>query len=136
MNILAISFIQFFAYLSYMFIILYILYVCTFAKLFLPIYMFVMFIYYFVDMCWHVFLYGHAKWNKIGLVAAHKGNVKSDFAWPCEIFAQSCATLQEDENEADGLSTSHHHAKLLGARAKCIFSICCFKFSIFVQFLS
>ena len=45
-----------------------------------------------------------------------------DFAWPCEIFAQSCETLQEDENNAKGSSTSHHCAKLLGFMRKCIFS--------------
>ena len=67
------------------------------------------------------FSHSHAKWNRVGLAAAHKGNVKSDFAWPCEIFAQSCETLQQDENAVDGFSTSHHHAKLLGARAKMYF---------------
>ena len=67
------------------------------------------------------FSHGHAKWNRIGLAAAHKGNVKSGFALPCEIFAQSCKMLQQDENAVDGFSTSHHHAKLLGAHAKMYF---------------
>ena len=49
----------------------------------------------------------------------HQGKLwQSDFAWPCEIFAQSCETLQKNEIEAYGFSTSHHHARLLGARAK------------------
>ena len=43
-------------------------------------------------------------------------------SWPCEIFAQSCKTLKEDENNADGSSTLHHRAKLLGLVRKCIFS--------------
>ena len=47
--------------------------------------------------------------------------LKSDFAWPCEIFAQSCEMLQQDENAADGFSNSHHHAKLLRLVRKCIF---------------
>ena len=55
------------------------------------------------------------------MAAAHKGNVKSDFALPCKIFAQSCETLQQDENAIDGFSTSHHHAKLL-SHAKMYFS--------------
>ena len=41
-----------------------------------------------------------------------------NFAWPCEIFAQSCETLQKNEIEVDGFSTSHHHARSLRARAK------------------
>ena len=65
----------------------------------------------------------HAKWNRIDLVVADKGNVKSGFAWPCEIFAQSWEKLQQDENNADRSSTSHHRAKLLGLTRKCIFSI-------------
>ena len=48
--------------------------------------------------------------------------MKTDFAWPCKIFAQSCKMLKEDENNADGSSTLHHHAKLLGLVRKCIFS--------------
>ena len=67
---------------------------------------------------WH----SYVKWNRVGLATTHKGNVKSDFAWPCEIFAQSCETLQQDKNAADGFPISHHHAKLLRLVRKCIFS--------------
>ena len=49
----------------------------------------------------------------------HQGKLwESDFAWPCGIFAQSCETLQKNEIEVVGFSTSHHHARSLGARAK------------------
>ena len=51
-----------------------------------------------------------------------KGKVKSNFAWPCKIFAQSCETLQEDKNNVDGFSTSHHRTKLMRLMRKCIFS--------------
>ena len=51
-----------------------------------------------------------------------KGKVRSNFSWPCEIFAQSCEMLQEDENNADRSSTLHHRAKLLWLMRKCIFS--------------
>ncbi|RVW88110.1 Retrovirus-related Pol polyprotein from transposon RE1 [Vitis vinifera] len=34
------------------------------------------------------------------------------------VVHQSCETLQKNEIEADGFSTSHHHARSLGARAK------------------
>ena len=44
------------------------------------------------------------------------GEVKTD-------FAQSCETLQEDENGADGFSTSHNRAKLLELVQNCLFSI-------------
>ena len=40
------------------------------------------------------------------------GEVKTD-------FAQSCETLQEDENGADGFSTSHNRAKLLELVRNC-----------------
>ena len=56
-------------------------------------------------------LHSHAKWTKTYFFYCNsKGNLKADFAWPCEIFAQSCETLQQNENAANGLSTSHHHA--------------------------
>ena len=51
-----------------------------------------------------------------------KGKVKSSFAWPCEIFAQSCEMLQEDENNADAFSILHNHVNLLGLVRNHIFS--------------
>ena len=59
-----------------------------------------------------------------------------NFTWPCEMkqnefwlqhtkrkVRSNFETLQEDENNADRSSTSHHRAKLLGLTRKCIFSI-------------
>ena len=48
--------------------------------------------------------------------------LKTDFAWPCEKFAQSCEMLKEDENGADELSTLHNCTKLLELMRNCIFS--------------
>ena len=48
-----------------------------------------------------------------------KGNLKADFAWPCENFAQSCEMLQEGEIGADAFFTSHNHAKLLKLVRNC-----------------
>ena len=56
------------------------------------------------------------------MAAAHKGNVKSDFALPCEIFAQSCETFQQDENAVDGFSTSHHQRNCWGSCENVFFS--------------
>ena len=67
--------------------------------------------------------HSHVKWNRMGFgYSILREKWKSNFAWPCKIFAQSCETLQKDENNVDGSSTSHHHAKLLGLVWKCIFS--------------
>ena len=65
--------------------------------------------------------HSHAKWTIRHLCCKPKENLKVDFAWPCKNFAQSCKTLHQDENAADGFSTLHHHAKLLGARTKMYF---------------
>ena len=48
-----------------------------------------------------------------------KGNLKFDFAWPCENFSQSCEMLQEGEIGVDAFSTSHNHAKLLELVRNC-----------------
>ena len=48
--------------------------------------------------------------------------MKTDFAWPCEIFARSCEMLQEDKICADAFSTSHNRVNLLGLVRNCIFS--------------
>ena len=49
------------------------------------------------------------------MAATQMGEVKTD-------FAQSCKMLQENENGADELSTSHNRAKLLELVRNCIFS--------------
>ena len=41
-----------------------------------------------------------------------KGNLKADFAWPCENFTQSCEMLQEGEIGVDAFFTSHNRTKL------------------------
>ena len=64
-------------------------------------------------------LHSHAKWTRRHFCCKSKGNLKVDFAWPCENFAQSCEMLQESEIGANAFFTSHNHAKLLELMWNC-----------------